>query len=290
MSRSTVTENTTADVAFANLKLSASSPVTEGMAFVVVEGDDDCRLYRMLLSPDTVVVEKAGSCDNVVEVVRRSLGYTMLRKRVAGIKDADFDNLMGKTYSGGNLFLTDTHDVETMLLSCQEVSRRLCLVNADREITDLLSDVMRILLPLSYLKYYNVKVLFPKNDTEGINFRALKLFSDYERRKSLTQEQWYDEVKGSGGNDMRETFPSYHDYCRFVDENETSDLHNLTNGHDALALIKARIDVINGPKGKKLDVDDLFRQMCMAYSREDFARTRLYALMSDWAKVNKLVI
>lgn len=290
MSRNTVTENTTAKVAFANILMTARSPVTRDLAFVVVEGDDDRRLYQMLLSSKTVVVEKAGSCDNVVEVVRMSLGDTMLCKRVAGIKDADFDNLEGKSYPYGSIFLTDTHDVETMLLSCSEVLRKLCFVNVGKEITNLLTEVMRILQPLSYLKYYNAKVLFAKGNAEGINFKALKLFSDYECYESLTQEQWYDKVKASDGNAKRETFPSYHDYCSFLKENSSLDLLNLTNGHDALALIKAYFDRINGPNGNKYGTDALFLQMCMAYRRKDFERTRLYAQMSDWAKANGVII
>ncbi|MDU2064665.1 MAG: DUF4435 domain-containing protein [Sporomusaceae bacterium] len=88
---------------------------------VVVEGATDKQVFdRMVLKTTEVVAgdaEKGGKA-SVVEALRIAQGASC--KNVLGIIDADFENVdktnTKKKFSLENLFMTDTHDLETMII------------------------------------------------------------------------------------------------------------------------------------------------------------------------------
>ncbi|GAB4301600.1 MAG: hypothetical protein Fur0025_41910 [Oscillatoriaceae cyanobacterium] len=83
------------------------------LAFVIVEGDTDVRLWKNLLDPSKCYIKYAVGKARVIDVME------ILDKDnfsgVLAIIDADFWKLEGTIPPSTNILLTDTHDLETML-------------------------------------------------------------------------------------------------------------------------------------------------------------------------------
>ena len=84
-----------------------------GLVFVV-EGKDDLDVYASCLKSDAVCIYPDGNCARHA-VILGALNSTY-GKRLLAIKDADFDRLERLRLPFSNLLLTDTHDLEGMVL------------------------------------------------------------------------------------------------------------------------------------------------------------------------------
>jgi hypothetical protein len=86
-------------------------------AFLVVEGDTDARVYKRFVDDSRCKVIPAHNKDNAVEILE-----ILEKDRFPGvlvIVDADFWHLEGIKPESLNLLLTDTHDLETMIISTE---------------------------------------------------------------------------------------------------------------------------------------------------------------------------
>ena len=112
-------QDVTYDYKINELRLDISHPNSAGIAFVLVEGDSDIRLFRKFFSSEKCKVECVpGGNPKVEESVTELLKKSEL---VIGIRDADFIHLEGIAYAQSNVFLTDLHDLEMGLVSEDQV-------------------------------------------------------------------------------------------------------------------------------------------------------------------------
>ena len=109
---------------------------------VLVEGPDDKTFYAYYVSENDVVFNVLKGCYYMPTILALVNKDTSLRDRVIGIKDADFDRVTGKTYSQPNLFLTDTHDWETMTLT-EESEHNVAIEALNRSEKGLFGKVMK---------------------------------------------------------------------------------------------------------------------------------------------------
>ena len=83
---------------------------------LLVEGITDQKLYAKLIDGGNTKVEMV---HGGVESLRNAISTLILEtKQVIGIRDADFLHLDNQQESIAGFFLTDVHDAEMMLLSC----------------------------------------------------------------------------------------------------------------------------------------------------------------------------
>jgi hypothetical protein len=92
-------------------------------AFLIVEGSSDARFYRQQIDADHCQIVVAQNRDMALKV----LG--ILQKDpapdVIAIVDKDFDELNGTLPDLPNLFFTDTHDLETLLIQSPALEKLL---------------------------------------------------------------------------------------------------------------------------------------------------------------------
>jgi len=88
---------------------------SRGQAVVLLEGEKDVRLFSNLLDDGHVRLLPSNGKPNAINALRvlEQDGW----KGVLAIVDADFDPIEEITYPLVNLFFTDTHDIETMILN-----------------------------------------------------------------------------------------------------------------------------------------------------------------------------
>ena len=181
--RNTVLEATALQEKKAEITGMCYHEANEGKVFVIVEGADDEKIYRCFLDERKVTFYIAKNCLYVVELLKELKTNPSFRDRLIGIKDADFDHILGRSYPDlGNLFLTDYHDIEMTILSNSFedfLKAEYKLPNA----TPLIEKVAEDLKSLSYLRLYN-EVTVASKKQEGIELDGIN-FNDITYAKSI---------------------------------------------------------------------------------------------------------
>lgn len=251
---------------------------------IVVEGDDDKKALMKFFNLQIVGFLCTCNCLTVKESMRIVSTDAQLKNCVIGIKDGDFDHLKGVKYDDiPNLLLTDTHDMETMMLT-PSVCRCLCLEMMQNEYPNLLSEVMSSLKNLSYIRYYNDKVILDAGDinAKGINFDGLVIHDVIPMCTPVGIEVWLEMIEKIG-NLGKPTFPKLNQMLAFVGDNPVCDdqLALLTNGHDLVFAIRDKLHRLseNAKKYSDKDVACLIRAN---FDKNEFMRTQLYEGLINW--------
>lgn len=251
---------------------------------VVVEGEDDEKAIKKFFNLQVVDFFPTGNCLAVRDSMRIVSADEQLKNYVVGIKDGDFDHLKGIKYEDiPGLLLTDTHDMETMLLT-PHVCRCLCLEMIQIEYPELLLETMTSLKNLSYIRYYNDKMILDVEDpiANGINFDGLVVGNVIHDSTPVGINKWLENIKPLG-NATNPLFPTLLQMTSFVNDNPINEdqLKLFTNGHDLIYAIRDRLHSLSKKAinyGSK-NIESLIRAN---YDKNDFICTQLYKDLVVW--------
>lgn len=158
------------------------------VCFILVEGETDRRLFEGLFRKDKCRVMGENGKSNVIEILRQLKRYSV--NGVIGIVDDDFDSLNGISHDLENLFYTDTHDIETLIMcspAFEKVINEFGDMNkihiAERKKQMEIRDIILMLcLPIGYLRWISQKRLWK------LNFRDLPIDEVIDEEKLLLKE------------------------------------------------------------------------------------------------------
>jgi len=255
------------------IRLNLRHPTGKNYLWVLVEGTTDQKLYAELIDGKNTKVEMVhgGGIKNLRDVLAIIIKET---NRVIGIRDADFLHLDNKQETIAELFLTDAHDTEMTLIACDAIFKRVVTEYLFSERNEFNSLRHRLLISLIFLS--GIRWL---NDTEdlGLKFDALGLANFYNSTHlTLDKTKCIKEIEMRSPKKKRaiqteEIELKIADIC---------DYYNLCNGHDAVKALALYITAVNGGKGIK--DDEISRTLRVAYRKEDFTTTILYANLKNW--------
>jgi len=131
-------------------------------SILLVEGDTDRRLLRNFMAENCRVVGTDGK-QNTIRVLEYLEKWGV--DGVLAIIDDDYDRLEGRRYRFSNLFHTDTHDIETMIIRSHALDRVLAEFGDEERISALgrrrKRNVRETLLdlgvPIGYLRWMSEK-------------------------------------------------------------------------------------------------------------------------------------
>lgn len=149
-------------------------------AFLIVEGGWDVRLFKRFIDTSLCHVLDAQTKDNVLTAIG------ILEQRnfegAVAIVDTDFSMLEGNQPTSRNVLLTDTHDIETMIISSPAMGKVLAEYGSQQKLAKLSKDPCSILLhtatPVGYLRWVSLKFNL------GLKFEELT-FSHFVDKKTL---------------------------------------------------------------------------------------------------------
>ena len=251
---------------------------------VLVEGIDDVIVYEKFFSKGTVEVHQTSGCFKLLELVSK-LDAEHLEDYFIGIKDADYDVLNHVTNPYSNLFLTDKHDLETMMMSekilenIMKVYLRYEDMKKDGKVIEpniILSDAFRLLRPISFIRWYNDK----KNIK--ISFGTLKLSTLMKSDNSLGVAcclSFFMRLNENSSIELTEE-----DIKSFVSEvSENIDDMMLIRGHDLCDMVSLLIQAHPYYCQKaKVNADKIESSLRLSYGIDDFKQTQLYMDLSKW--------
>lgn len=248
------------------------NPINRDKVVLLVEGDSDKTLFERLYSKDKVVVLPINKCSVVVNVIQALHRY---KRRLVGVKDADFDRLNLINYSFENLFLTDAHDMEMMVLCSSKVLDNIsCKYLAkQKDINTIRDRIYRDLLPLSMLKWYNSKcsdkITFDKTNPASCCVNGRFDWNQYSGKLFSLDANKNKEPKNE----------TYNKWCN----SHRALLLEITNGHDAMKLLYQYVRSIYK---KNLKEKDFIKGVIDSYPDDVFKETKLGVNLYYWAVKN----
>lgn len=252
-------------------------------SFLIAEGDTDARVWKNLVNSTKCRVEIAHNKDNAVKVLN------ILEKDnfsgVLAVVDADFDILEDTVTFSPNLLLTDTHDLETMLLKSPALEKVLLEHGSEAKINNFAKDIRQSLLEsakiIGYLRWASLKFNYCLK-FEGLAFNKFvddKTLAINESKliqtvKNNSQKPGLDEPEIRANIDSLKT--------------DTQDMWHVCCGHDMISILSiALCKALGSCNSKEVEPNVLEKYLRVAYESAHFRETKLYRSIQTWQQTNK---
>lgn len=266
--------------------LTRNYPYNEHLSFLIVEGETDRTFYKTFVDKQKCQVYSAynkSSANQVLAILEREVFPGVL-----AIVDADFDTLEGKLPSNQNLLVTDTHDLETMLIKSPALEKVLGEFGSEEKINQATrttgKDVREILLasgiPLGYMRWISLQ------EKLSLRFEDLD-FAQFIHKETLNidQSRFIQVVKNKSQG------------CHITDAQLLLSLKAIRNidhdpwhvccGHDLVSILsvglRKAIGTLNANDSKP---DVIERSLRLAFESSYFHKTSLYVSIQTWEKAN----
>ena len=256
--------------------LSHKNVDTINRLLVLVEGDDDRDVYQALFADNKVDIKDCCGCA-AVSAVHETIKVETKWKYIS-ILDSDFKRIEGLPRHDNNMFFTDWHDSEILMVHFESVTKAV-MYNVLGKVPeyDIKERLYYELHYVSLLKWFNMHRHF------SYTFKDL----------DLAHESWGKQI--SEATVIQHMVPSQNSpkafpikqYNKFKKDHPDSDFEQITNGHDFIS----RWSAILKNEFKEQYSDHDFRDLiCSAFTTKDAVKTQLYAEIKEWSKINSLDI
>jgi hypothetical protein len=256
------------------VRLNFNSPVGEDKIWVLVEGEDDCKIYPKFFQETMCKIEEVhGGCGQLEIAISQLLKYT---NQIIGIRDADFCHLTGNYSPYKNLFYTDCHDIEMTMIQNHTVFENILYEYfLQTEAFDIKKNILKEASFVGYIRYYNNK------NNDSINFKEIpfgKIVTNRDNNLCLQEDLLIQELNNRSPDKTTEIDKNM--VKQFIDSNEVKNLYQLVNGHDFIKLLSLRINLSIAVG--KINPKDIAKSLRNTYRIDDFKQTQLYSKLLQW--------
>ena len=261
-----------------------NTPIHANKVLLLVEGADDKKFFANLCNTQTVVIYFMEGKFFVEQALN---DLNTLLSNIIGICDADFLHLENKPSPLPNLFLTDAHDLELMMLSADNVFEK--LGNEYNIEATFNAKMLSIVSFLAYFRWYNEKNVWYNEDNQkiGFTFTDLHLNKLY-KNNQLDKQDLVKQVKAQSKQAPKTSIDEIISAVEAL-QNTTHNLLQLCNGHDCIKILAAHITQSNiGKKG--VNDKDVEQSVRFAYHITDYKQTNLYKNTQAWATNNHCIL
>jgi len=273
--------NTNAIDKIDEIRLAMNSDIGENIIWVLVEGEDDCRIYPKFFDETKASIEFVNGGKEQLVIALNAL--TQETKQVIGIQDADFLHIDKNYPAVTNLFFTDYHDIEmTMLKEDIVLENLLTEYKLQGILTEIQTNILSELLFVSYIRYYN------EINSISINFKeiAFRVDTDSENNIHIRTGELIDELNQRSPN--KKTHLEERVISSFINTHTHLDIYQLGNGHDYIKLLTLRIK--SAKNNLNVKIDHVAQSIRQIYRLDDFQKTKLYSTIFDWQTQNGCAI
>jgi hypothetical protein len=254
--------------------------------FLLVEGSSDKIFYERFIDKFSCQIVttsgKPSSKHRAIEILE--ILETSNFQGVLAIVDADFDHLEVSPHSNINLILTDTHDLETVLLNSPALDKLISEFGSEEKITNFGRDIRAAILEagilLGYLRW--LSQIYELN----LNFNGIE-FSYFINQKTLIA----DELKliQAVKNKSQALSINSEDLQRNLKE-QKDDSHNpwqVCCGHDLVKILSLGLrKAIGSANASDVEPSLIERSLRLAYEAAYFCQTQIYSSMRTWESKN----
>lgn len=252
-----------------DIRLSLNTEIGSKIIWILVEGEDDCKVYPKFFDEENTKVEFVNGGKGQLIIALNTL--TNETEQVIGIQDADFLHLDKQYPTVKNLFFTDFHDIEITMLNFEDVRCNLLTeYKLQNQADKIWKNVLTEASLIAYIRWYNeencCKILF-----SGLGIG--NLVDIVNGKISLRYNNILDELNNRSSN--KKELLTTENIDNYKQNFQTTDLLNLCNGHDVTALLSLVI-------GGKVSHVEFCRHLRLSFQMTHFARTKLYTDIYNW--------
>ena len=256
-------------------------------SFIVVEGVTDLRLYSKFIDPNLCSIIIADSKQNVKACIeacnKEDVGG------IIGIVDADFNRVDEEIGEMPNLYMTDAHDLECMLLNSpayEDIITEYVNVNKyarfeGRKQEKVRQTLLRNAAAIGYLRWYSLQ------ENLGLNFSLLdfNLFVDQDTLEIDLKVLIQQVLVRSRKINAYEVNYLVAKLRELLDQDE--DLWQICCGHDLIEILSLGfVNIFGDYNAKNLFAGQLEGSFRLAYTKSYFEMTMLYKNLMEWERMN----
>jgi hypothetical protein len=254
-----------------DIRLSLNSETGSKIVWILVEGEDDCKIYPKFFDENKARVEFVNGGKIQLTIALNIL--TKDTEQVIGIQDADFLHLEKNYPDVKNLFYTDYHDIEITMLQFESVLNNLFTeYRMHDKVKPIWNNVIQESSFVAYIRWYNEKKQCAINFS-GIGYGNLIILID--SKITLKNQELLDELNKRSKN--KTEVLTIEGIDNFINANKTEDFLNLCNGHDVTALLSLII-------GSQVSYTEFCRHLRLSFNFNEFRKTKLYSEIYEWQK------
>ncbi len=256
-------------------------------AILLVEGDTDSRVYRRFVNEQTCQVLPANGKANALNAIE-----LLDLKNIAGILviiDSDFWRLEGKNPDSQNLLTTDTHDLETMIISSAAFDKVLVEFASQPKMKKIGVPVRELLLeigkPIGYFRW----IASSSQDKLALKFKDIS-FDRIIDRTDTSARLNIDEMIKEVLRDTPNSTAAFSDIKQRITtllSERKNDAWQVCRGHDMVKIFFILlVGVIGKNQVRRITLDIIDGMLRIAYEFDDFRKTELYNSIKTWERNN----
>ena len=265
--------------------------------YVFVEGIKDWKLYSKFFNSEVAKVKPTFGSKNLLEV------FEILNNRgfqdKIGILDKDFLDIYASIPNIDNIFFSDCHDLEVMMISSKAFDNVLRIFVTTDKIEDFEKKVNKKIRDLIFSISDNIGYLklIEKKYSFGLKFKPDKpegnqlKYSDFisEKMEYLGDDKLIKTVINYSRSKTDKTLNEKEIKGKFLEEKKNKySSQQLSNGHDLSNLIFIFLKKTVRSKNNMLsDFNSIEDSLVLAYELEDFKKTILYNNLLNWSQKNE---
>lgn len=254
-------------------------------AILIVEGTTDVRVYENLINSTHCMVLPANNKDIAITTINKLEKDNF--KGVLTIVDTDFWKLDSIKPNSLNILLTDTHDLETMILFSEALDKVLSEFGSKPKIAALSKPVRVILLKgalaIGFLRWLST----PTKDNLSLRFKGLNFYNFIDIKKlSVNIDLLIKEVKTNSQDSTLDESAIKKKIATLMKSGY--DPCQVCSGHDMVQLLAiGLINMFGNHRAKNITPDGVDGILRVSYEYSYFSSTQLHDAIKDWEYANQ---
>ena len=270
------------------IRMLLGHPSFENRVIVLLEGDTDIRLFRTLLNHNIVKFEATNTKDAVIQIVNELTVKEGYASQLIGICDAEFDHILGVKISRHNIFVTDTHDAETMILQSPATEALIAeyAVNEESRILlteQLIHSTVRAAFIIGIFRLMN-KLHHLNLNFKNLHFDLFSTFNGLDIEVDI--ENLADELRKRSPRIPSHADNNYLLSMYYELANNEFDRMQICCGHDVTKFISFVLRQRSLSNDANINQNKVERSLRLSYTLEYFQETRLCKALGDWQQAN----
>jgi Protein of unknown function (DUF4435) len=257
-------------------------------SFLIVEGNTDKKVYQNFIEPKhcqvkCVEFKNDSNKKRVVEIIE-ILNADNKFTGAIGIVDADFDNLEAKNQNISNLFLTDFHDLECLILISPALEKVLAEFGSEKKINNFGKDIRETLFEIGrfigYLRWVSL------SDELHLTFEGLD-FGKFVNKDNVnfTLDSIITTVKNKSQKPDIDNAHISQQINSLASQNH--DKKQVACGKDVVEILSVALQKCLGTNNSNNVTPEIIaRDLRLAYEFEFFVLTNLYQNIKEWETQN----
>ncbi|WP_091690218.1 DUF4435 domain-containing protein [Methanococcoides vulcani] len=253
-------------------------------SIMIIEGSTDMRLYKRFVDDRKCRLIPANGKENAIKVVKILESSDF--KGILTIVDADFWRLDGIKFKDRNILVTDTHDLETMLIASEALDRLLGEFAAPFKLQKMRTPVRELLLeaamPIGLFRWLSSS----SKDRLSLRFKDIH-FDNFMQKfpLSVNIKHLIREVKDNSNERSLNEKTIKRKMITLLKEEH--DPWQTCSGHDIVEILAFGLREVFGNSDSRYVTEGIIdRSLRLAYDITMFRETDLYISIQEWEDRN----